>query len=131
MAYSSDQTNSNHPIKHSNSVMQIMSHEMSNYDAPTSAGNSQDGEMVLSKETSALINSNAASMPTILTESINFDHKGNPSLQKEPAPSNLKLYEHEKKNEEFESDFKHAVNFSSQYFDAELQNICDELEKAR
>lgn len=102
------------------------------HEAPTSAANSQDGEMILTKETSALIN-NAASMPTILTESINFD-KGNSSLQREHSKeptSNLKLYELEKKNEDLDSDFKHAVNFSSQYFDAELQNICDELEKAR
>jgi hypothetical protein len=118
--------------------MQIMTPEISSFvhEAPMSATNSQDDEMILIKEGSALINNNAASMPTILTESINFDHKGNPSLQKEYSkelanPSSLKLYDLEKKNEDLDSDFKHAVNFSSQYFDAELQNICDELEKTR
>lgn len=156
MAYSSDQTVAN-SIKHSNSVLHMSNrHSPDNFinNPPASATNSHDGEFMLNSTMNKMdhptINmtiNNANSMPTVYNESNDtpiFDHNHNPSLPQESMliesvhdQSNTILknqnYEHQvdERDEEPEAEIKQVVNFSSQYFDVELQTICDELEKAR
>lgn len=132
LAYSSDQTNIGNPIKHANSAMQ-MSNIPDNLinEAPTSATNSHDGEFLLSSglnKDGFVTNNNATSMPTVLAEpneTITYDHNHNPSLQQDVIEE-LKPY-----SQLEEEPIVPVFNVGSQYFDAELQTICDELEKAR
>lgn len=105
--------------------------EISNFvhEPPSSAPSSQDGESILNtqKEAASLANNNAISMPTVLGEFTDaFDNNGNPSFYHEASEGRMDPGFYEDKRDE-----EHPFNFSSQYFDAELQKYCDELEKAK
>lgn len=146
MTYSNDQTINS--IKHSNSVLHMSNrHSPDNFvqhEPPVSATNSHDGEYHLKEILSKTHNAN--SMPNVRNESNDtstIDHNHNPTLIQQESvmvepieqPNIMKsqIYEQqfEKRDADLESDTKQPFNFSSQFFDAELQNICDELEKAR